>query len=171
MPTRGAVVLALVVRIAELECVEGRPMGSSNVGAADGSGSAPYLSSPSFLLFAITSLLLGAVLLVAGKRGWRVTTALGAGLLLELLVWITIVNNLKEGVFGATTQSALLVWGIVALSGVLGLAFGSYFWRFGMGTMCMIGGISLGLSISMMATDCLPVAARCAELSSSKRSS
>lgn len=132
-----------------------------DTGATDGSGAAPYRNSPSFLLFAIVSLLLGALLLVGGKRLWKVTTALGAGLLVELLVWITIVNLLDEVTFSSSaTTSGMLVWGITSLAGVVGLAAGAFFWRLGMGAMCVCAGMSLGFSIAMMARNCLPVAAR-----------
>lgn len=166
MPTRGAAALALLLFSAERieRVIAGPVLVGRSTGATDGSGAAPYRSSPSFLLFAILSLLLGALLLAAGKRVWRVTTALGAGLLVELLVWITIVNLLGDGVFGeSATTSGLLVWGIVSISALVGAAVGAFFWRIGMTAMCLCGGMSLGLSIAMMARDCLPVAARCAE--------
>lgn len=129
--------------------------------SSDGSGSAPYRASPSFLLFALTSLLVGSLLLVAGKRLWRVTTALGAGLLLELLVWITIVNTMSDNGFASSTRTNdLVLWAIVTAGGIVGLAVGGFFWRVGMLAACICGGMSFGFSIAMMAKNDLPVVAR-----------
>ncbi|ORY85326.1 hypothetical protein BCR35DRAFT_313392 [Leucosporidium creatinivorum] len=129
--------------------------------SSDGSGSAPYRTSPSFLLFALTSLLVGALLLVAGKKLWRVTTALGAGLLLELLVWITIFNTTSDdGLTSSTRTNDLILWAIVTAGAIVGLVIGGFFWRAGMGAMCICGGMSFGFSIAMMAENDLPVVAR-----------
>lgn len=132
-----------------------------DVGASDGSGAAPYRASAPFLLFTIVSLLVGAGLLVAGKRMFRTSTALGAGLLLELLVWVCIVNTLpSQGFASSAKTSDLILWTIVTAGGLVGLVVGGYFWRVGMGAMCICGGMSLGLSIAMMSEGALPVVAR-----------
>lgn len=154
--------LLLLVPLASPSRVMALPqLMAPDIGASDGSGVAPYRNSAPFLLFTIVSLLVGAGLLVAGKRMFRTTTALGAGLLLELLVWVCIVNTLSsQGLASSAKTSDLILWTIVTVGGLVGLTVGGYFWRVGMGAMCICGGMSLGFSITMMAEGALPVVAR-----------
>ncbi|BGP12855.1 hypothetical protein JCM10213_005228 [Rhodosporidiobolus nylandii] len=129
---------------------------------SDGSGSAPYLHSPSFLLFSLESLVIGLVLLLAGHRLWRATTALGLGLLLELLVWVVIANTLPADGFSATSESktSIIVWTLVSAAGVVGLAVGAWAWRVGVFAMGACTGVSLALSVAMMGENGLPEVAR-----------
>ncbi|KAL8286736.1 hypothetical protein RQP46_004264 [Phenoliferia psychrophenolica] len=134
--------------------------------ASDGSGSSPYLHSPPFLLFAIESLVIGAFLVVFGKRAWKTTTGLGLGLALELVTWIIIVNVLPAKGFSSASSDEgrkdIIIWAIVSAAGLLGLALGSapWFWYSGMVAIGGCGGLSLALSIVMMANDDLPAVAR-----------
>lgn len=135
--------------------------------ASDGSGSAPYLHSAPFLLFAIESLLIGVVLVAFGKRAWKATTGLGLGLALELVVWVIIANTLPASGFSPSTTAQgrkdIIIWAIVSASGLVGVVVGSteWMWAPGMVAMGACGGLSLALSVVMMGSDDLPPVARC----------
>ncbi|GAA5861483.1 hypothetical protein JCM1840_005385 [Sporobolomyces johnsonii] len=128
----------------------------------DGSGHAPFLHSPSFLLFAIESILAGLFLAVSGHRGWRATTALGATLLLEFLVWVIMANTMGEDGFSAASaaDTGIIVWAVVTASGVVGLVLGATVWRIGVFAMGACSGLALGLSIAMMGDNALRAVAR-----------
>ncbi|KAM0746516.1 hypothetical protein T439DRAFT_360208 [Meredithblackwellia eburnea MCA 4105] len=132
--------------------------------ASDGSGTAPYRHSPSFLLFALQSLFLGLYLSLRGKRGFRTTTALGLGLSLELVVWVVIVNTLGEGGFSdaSLNRKDLIIWAICTASALIGIVCGwsAWFWPLGMVAMGGCGGLSLALSVMLMGRDCLKPTAR-----------
>ncbi|BGP44996.1 hypothetical protein JCM10450v2_000811 [Rhodotorula kratochvilovae] len=129
---------------------------------SDGSGSVPYRTSPSFLLFAIIALLVGPVLLLAGHRLWRVTTALGTSLLLEFVVWVILANELPRDGFSHSSSGStgIIVWGIVTAGGVVGLVVGGVWWKVGIVAMGADAGVALGLSIALMGDDALPPLAR-----------
>lgn len=122
----------------------------------DGSGVGPdYRRNASFLLFAIQSLVVGGFLLGFGKRCFRITTGLGLGLLLQLIVWVGIVNSLGVGGFSGASQdhTSIIIWAIVFFCSLVGVAIGSWFWVVGMVAMAGCGGLSLALSIIMMGND------------------
>lgn len=137
---------------------------SLTVPASDGSGSAPYLHSPPFLLFAIESLCLGSFLCVFGQRTWKTTTGLGLGLATELVVWVVIVNCLPANGFSTASQSRtdVIIWAIVTASGLLGILVGStkWFWSVGMVAMGGCAGLGLALSVVLFGNDDLPKVAR-----------
>ncbi|GAA5899989.1 hypothetical protein JCM6882_007019 [Rhodosporidiobolus microsporus] len=130
--------------------------------SSPGSGSPPYRTSPSFLLFALTSLLLGLFLLTCGHRGWRAITALGCGLVLELVVWVVIANTLPAEGFSEKSQDStgLIVWGLVTAGGLVGLVVGAFWWRVGVFAMGAVSGAALGLGVDMMGDNALPEVAR-----------
>ena len=70
--------------------------------ASDGSG-LPWANSrggirasPPVLMVAVPSLLVGTMLLVAGKRGWRITTGLGLALICALAAWGGAINAMDD---------------------------------------------------------------------------
>lgn len=122
----------------------------------DGSGIGPdYRRNASFLLFAIQSLVLGVFLLGFGKRSFRITTGLGLGLLLQLIVWVAIVNSLGQVGFSGASQdhTSIIIWAIVFFCSLVGVAIGSWLWVVGMVAMGGCGGLSLALSIIMIGND------------------
>ncbi|GAA6035156.1 hypothetical protein JCM8097_006393 [Rhodosporidiobolus ruineniae] len=129
---------------------------------SDGSGSTPYLHSPSFLLFSLESLLIGLFLLLYGHRGWRATTALGTGLLLEFVVWVIVANTLPAGGFSSASRddTGIIVWALVSAGGIVGLFVGAVWWRVGVFATGACGGLALGLGIDMMGDNALPPVAR-----------
>lgn len=137
---------------------------SSLDATSDGSGSAPYRSSPSFLLFAIQSIVLGVFLLSWGKRSWKVGTALGLGLAFELVTWVAIVNTVGAEGFSASSRNAadLILWGAVTAVGVFGAVLGAtkLFWMLGTVAMAGCGGMAFSLSVIMMGDNDLPGIAR-----------
>ncbi|KAI5480070.1 hypothetical protein MNV49_002035 [Pseudohyphozyma bogoriensis] len=126
--------------------------------ASDGSGSSPYRRSAPFLLFALESLILGLALLAYGKRGWRFTCGVGLGLALELITWVAIVNSLDSNGFVSSSPASndILIWAIVSIAGLVGLALGSFLWMLGMAAMSAVGGVAFSFTIVMMANNDLP---------------
>ncbi|GAA6061692.1 hypothetical protein JCM10212_005984 [Sporobolomyces blumeae] len=128
----------------------------------DGSGEAPYLTDPSFLLFAIFHLLLGLFLVTYGNRGWRVSTGVGTGLLVEFLVWVALVNTVPSTGFSRSTfeDTGLIVWGIVTVCGIVSSVIGATFWRVGVFASGASAGLSFGISIALMGDEALGSLAR-----------
>ncbi|GAA5849973.1 hypothetical protein JCM8547_000969 [Rhodosporidiobolus lusitaniae] len=142
------------------------PASSSNAptteSTSDGSGSAPNRHSPSFLLFSILCLVPSLPLLLAGHRLFRLTTSLGAGLLLYFIVWVVLANTLSAGGFSEESRgkTGIIVWALCAAGGIVGMAVGAWWWRVGVVAMGGCAGAALGLSVAMMGNDALPVVAR-----------
>lgn len=129
---------------------------------SDGSGSAPYLSSPSFLLFALLSLLIGLPLLFAGHRLWRLTTSLGLSLLTTFVVWVVLSNTLPAGGFSTASEgkTGIIVWALCAAGGVVGGVVGAWLWRVGVVAMGACAGLALGLGVDAMGENGLVPVAR-----------
>ncbi|GAA6001656.1 hypothetical protein JCM10207_002251 [Rhodosporidiobolus poonsookiae] len=163
--SNGIALVALLIPLANAAVLPASPstiLAATIETTSDGSGTPPYLHSASFLLFAIESLVIGLFLLTCGHRGWRATTALGTGLLVEFLVWLVIANTLPGAGFSSESASktGIIVWALVTAGGVVGLTVGAFFWRVGIFASGACAGLALGLGIDMMGDNALPAAAR-----------
>lgn len=134
----------------------------------DGSGNLPYITSASFLLFAIQSLVLGLFLCLAGKRMFRLTTALSVFLIFEFLTWIVIINTLRDEGFNSSysgSTNGVIIWAVVTIFGLLFSGIGAVFWRIGIVLSGGLAGAALGFSIVLMANDDISVVPRLVPIS------
>ncbi|KAJ4493817.1 hypothetical protein C8J55DRAFT_555227 [Lentinula edodes] len=115
----------------------------------DGSGSGFSLPAIVWIVFLLT---IGAPLAMAGIRGWRCTTGVAVGLAVIVCSWAAIINSVNEiGI------SDILLTLIVLALGFLGLVVGVFeFSRvIAMTLLCLIGGLSFGMRITLLKTDLL----------------
>ncbi|KAG9118367.1 hypothetical protein FRC07_007144 [Ceratobasidium sp. 392] len=125
--------------------VSGAPI--PQVDASDGGGlvNGKVFSAPN-IIWAIAAALIGLPMGIAGVRLWRVTTALGGGLLFAFAMWTALINTLTEAGLASTQFMSdmliLLITGAAFLLGTLGGAFRIAIFP-AMGATCAIGGVSI----------------------------
>ncbi|KIY74002.1 hypothetical protein CYLTODRAFT_365063 [Cylindrobasidium torrendii FP15055 ss-10] len=112
--------------------------------ATDGADTS--LTGPASILWLGFSILVGAPMSLAGIRGWRLTTGVGAGVTMAMLVWASLVNSLNED----GISDILLTTVVLALAF---LAFCAGLWEFArVGSMALLaidGGLAFGLRVVM----------------------
>ncbi|KAJ3999372.1 hypothetical protein F5050DRAFT_981898 [Lentinula boryana] len=104
------------------------------------------------IVWIVFLLVIGIPLAVAGIRGWRCTTGVSIGLAAMVCSWAAIINSVNE-----VGISDILLTLIVLAFGFLGLVIG--FFEFArivaMVILCLIGGLSFGMRITLLKTDLL----------------
>ncbi|KAF8756683.1 hypothetical protein RHS01_04523 [Rhizoctonia solani] len=100
------------------------------------------------VLWAIAATIIGLPLGVAGVKLWRVTTALGGGLVLAFAMWTALVNTISENGLAYSQSMSdmliLLITGAAFLVGMVGGAFRLLVLP-AMAAMCALGGSSIAV--------------------------
>ncbi|CAE6418618.1 unnamed protein product [Rhizoctonia solani] len=119
------------------------------VPASDGGGliGGMVFSTPN-LLWAISAVVIGVPLGVAGVRLWRITIALGGGLTLALAMWVALVNAISESGLASSQSMSdmliLLLTGAAFFGGLIGGAIRLVVLP-AMAATCALGGSSIAV--------------------------
>ncbi|CAE6395820.1 unnamed protein product [Rhizoctonia solani] len=127
--------------------VTGAPI--PQVPASDGGGliNGGIFSAPN-IIWAIFAAVIGIPLGAAGVRLWRVTTALGGGLVLAFAMWAALINTISESGLASSQSMSdmliLLITGAAFLVGMIGGAFRLLVLP-AMAATCALGGSSIAV--------------------------
>ncbi|GAB1523508.1 hypothetical protein RhiTH_006658 [Rhizoctonia solani] len=134
-------------KVTVLDDTTGAPIPQAQ--ASDGGGliQGRIFSAPN-VLWAIAATIIGLPLGVAGVKLWRVTTALGGGLVLAFAMWTALVNTISENGLAYSQSMSdmliLLITGAAFLVGMVGGAFRLLVLP-AMAAMCALGGSSIAV--------------------------
>ncbi|QRW25253.1 hypothetical protein RhiXN_07202 [Rhizoctonia solani] len=134
-------------KVTVLDDTTGAPIPQAQ--ASDGGGliEGRIFSAPN-VIWAIAATIIGLPLGAAGVKLWRVTTALGGGLVLAFAMWTALVNTISESGLASSQSMSdmliLLITGAAFLVGMVGGAFRLLVLP-AMAAMCALGGSSIAV--------------------------
>jgi hypothetical protein len=128
------------------------PLDPSSAQASFTDGGGVGFSAPA-VLWIVFSCFLGLPLAVAGVRGWRITSGVGVGLSLSILMWCTFVNSTTGASLAAnpTTSDLLLslfIWGCFFVGVALGTIRHGIF--IGVSLLGASAGVALGVLMALL---------------------
>ncbi|KAH7311159.1 hypothetical protein B0J17DRAFT_585894 [Rhizoctonia solani] len=127
--------------------VTGAPI--PQVPASDGGGliNGGIFSAPN-IIWAISAAVIGIPLGAAGVKLWRITTALGGGLVLAFAMWTAMINTISEsGLAPSQSMSDMLILLITGAAFLVGMIGGALrlFVLPAMAAICALGGSSIAV--------------------------